>query len=216
MTSDDELLRGLRDAAREDRDGLDEPRVLDQAAEDRIAARLAGALPRPVPPAPIPLAPRRGLPRPVAVVVSVLAFAAAATLVVRFTPVRGDLPAYEVSIVGSEQSTRGADTAATTVKVRPGGAFRVELRPATRASGAIEARAFVEQAGQTRAFEGTIEIAEGGAIRVASTPAELSRLKPGRARLIVMIGRPGSLPQTPGAAVPPSVKAYDVALDVGE
>ena len=216
MNADDDLVAGLRRAARDDREAsADDARVLDAAAEARLVARLTPMLPvRSA--VPVPLHPRR-VRRTVAIGITVVALAAGAMLTLRARSVE-PLPPYALAVSGGEQTTRGAmpSVAEASLRVRRGGEFQLVLRPATRASGPVEARVFVAQNDRVRPFAGTVDVAEGGAVRVVATPAELTALSPGEARVVVFVGRTGFLPVTIDQAPSPNVARFDVRVDVVE
>lgn len=215
MNGDDELLAGLRDAAKEDRDeGADGPRMLGPDAEARIASRLTPLLAKP-PATVTALHPRRHR-RVVAFGACVLAIAAAAMLTVRFRASDMALPAYEVAVVGGEQTSRGVavPAAVAKIKVRPGGEYRVVLRPVTRSPIAVESRAFVSQNGRVRPFAGTVDVAEGGSVRIVATPTEIAQLAPGEARLVIFVGSADFLPVTIDQAPSPHVARFELVVEV--
>ncbi len=138
--------------------------------------------------------------RTVGMLVAAISIAAAAAAAFVALPRGGSsLPGYEVSLLG-EQAQRSKDDGGGVVRIGPGSRLHLVLRPVIAVEGTIAARGFLLRDGVTRAWDAPIEIAEGGAIRIAgSYEALFAGAPPGTCELLVAVGRPGTLPSTPEA-----------------
>lgn len=206
-------------------------RPLDAAAHDRIVARLlplvepgqatdpaqagsagahgdiqaigaAGARPGSA-----PAAPRRSLPRRW-LMAAAPALAAAATLLWLVWPRAGaPLPAYALELSGGRSAERGA-AADVILRVGPGDRVSAVLRPATAVSGEVAVRVFVNGHALPDAAALRVEQSADGALRISGLGPPLAALAPGRHRLQLAVGRPGSLPETL-SGVPPAADVAD-------
>ncbi|MDI1476478.1 hypothetical protein [Polyangium sp. y55x31] len=220
MTTD-ELLKAVAQAAREAEDEIDEEirqRPLDEAARarftDAILAQMEAEKPAEKIPAPAP-PPREGaqvvpLPkrRTWVPAIAALAAAAAVALLVGLPgrgPSNGDpLPAYELSLLGGEHSTR-AEPAPTDprppLRLGPGSSLEIVLRPASPDRKPIAAGGFLIQDGRARVWPIHPDISPDGAVRVAGERETLfPDLPAGSYEIVIAVGRPGALPDA-GAVV---------------
>lgn len=209
-------------------------RPLDAAAHDRIVARLlplvgqgqVGEVAQAGSPAPGDARATGTAARPHAaraaarwsrprrwLVVAAPALAAAATLLWFVWPRPGaPLPMYALELSGGRSAERGA-AAGAILRVGPGDRVSAVLRPATAVSGAVAVRVFVDGHALPDAGALRVEQSADGALRVSGLGPPLAALAPGRHRLDVVVGRPGSLPESPpGAEVAEGVQllSYEV------
>jgi hypothetical protein len=135
--------------------------------------------------------------------IAALAAAAAVALLVGLparAPSNGDpLPAYEVSLLGGERSTR-AEPAPTDprppLRLGPGSSLEIVLRPATPDRKPIAAGGFLIQDGRARVWPIQPEISPDGAIRVAGERETLfPNLAAGSYEIVIAVGRVGALPE---------------------
>ncbi|MDI3289266.1 hypothetical protein [Polyangium sp. 15x6] len=175
--------------------------ILAQMAKEKAAAEES---PAPAPP------PREGaqvipLPKKRTWVPAVAALAAAAAVALLVgLPARGPsngdpLPAYEVSLLGGEHSTR-AEPAPTDprppLRLGPGSSLEIVLRPATPDRKPIAAGGFLIQDGRARVWPIQPEISPDGAIRVAGERETLfPNLSAGSYEIVIAVGRVGALPE---------------------
>jgi hypothetical protein len=193
--NEDELWDGLIAASREDEATLREieatpidPRRA-AAIIDAAAARALGAMRRP---ARAPSGWHTARPRLYAIG-GAIALAAGVALVLgtRSAP----LPAYEATLLGGGESAERGPSAASerTLRVGPGTEVDLVLRPDTRVKGAVAGRAFVRIDAELRPWSAAIEVKDSGAIRVHGSFTE-SLGGVAEAELVLLIGRPASLP----------------------
>lgn len=227
------LARAQAEQTAGEADAAELLRPLDAAAHDRIVARLlpmvasgqatdpaqagsaggargdiraigsAGARPGAA-----PVAPRRSLPRRW-LMAAAPALAAAATLLWFVWPRAGaPLPAYALELSGGRSAERGA-AADVILRVGPGDRVSAVLRPATAVSGEVAVRVFVNGHALPDAAALSVEQSADGALRISGLGPPLAALAPGRHRLQLAVGRPGSLPEALPGAVPPSADVAD-------
>lgn len=193
----DEPARRTREGVTESSDELArDERIVDGAPSsvdgEAIAAEAAVA-PPPAKPAALPIAARpRGR-----VFAWATALALAACLALWLAPFgrTGALPPYAIALAGGVADTRGEPApaipdVAPALSLAYGARLVVTLRPATRVTGTVAARAFLVR-GELRvplALEATTS-AEG-AIRLTGVLAD-SLMPPGPAELVVLVGRDG-------------------------
>jgi len=126
------------------------------------------------------------------------ALAAAALLVV---VVRGNrapvLPSYDLRLDGAvrvERSARPEDTA-TVPEFAPGNRFELRLTPATSAGDDVDAQAFVLRDGRVEPLSAPPPArSSDGAVRFLGVVGQDVQLPAGSFRLLVAVGRRGSLP----------------------
>jgi hypothetical protein len=122
-------------------------------------------------------------------------------LVLRWSSPTGGLVTYDLEIIAADaqvDSVTPTDGAPLHVSLAPGQALRLLLRPRHEFKDAIEARAFVEREPgslhrEPVPFATEAVPASAGALRLTLD----SRQLPARGRVLVLIGRPGSLPAIP-------------------
>ena len=129
------------------------------------------------------------------------ALAAAAVIVLLLRPAGQEpLPDYVLSVAGGEQTMRSGDEK-TEIVLGPGSHVRLVLRPEKPVDGPLETRTFVattEGNESIRAVELTTDISKAGALRVELPGDALVKVLPeGAARVIVAVGRTGTLPDSP-------------------
>lgn len=207
---DDETIRALEDADASDehRATVEASRPFDQRARNAFFERAKQGLEEAddghadVVPAPrdnvVPLRRKRWYAGMAAVG---SALAAAAVLVLLLRPAAHQpLPEYALDVAGGEQIMRSAGEQSEIV-LGPGSLVRLVLRPAKPVEGPIEARTFVATADgdeSIRAVALATDASEVGALRVDLPGDVLVKVFPeGAARVIVAIGRPGTLPDSP-------------------
>jgi hypothetical protein len=133
----------------------------------------------------------------VGAVVAVVGLAASVLLVfgiVRKTP----RPEYELSIIGGEKAFRGdspsAEDSGAPLKLSPGTALELILRPKQATTETYSARAFLVKDQQVVPIEASFERAEGGAIRIFAVAGEHFQVGAGQWELRVFLGPPSELP----------------------
>jgi hypothetical protein len=135
-------------------------------------------------------------------VLGIPAVAVILALVLRWSTPTGGLVSYELEVIAPRTPVEGvtpADGAATTaVTLEPGQPLTLLLRPHRPFKDAVEARVFVEtQRGSLRRdpvpFATEAVPASAGELRLTIDDRQL----PARGRVMVLIGRPGSLPAIP-------------------
>jgi len=227
---DDELLRSLRQAALEEerafRAWADTPEGRRAAAPspaiaDAIVARaitqVAVAAARPAERRGLEGAPPRAATarrRAIPIAMAAAAMAAGAALFVR-APGGDPLPAYDVAIVaGAEQATRSSDEPARALVFRPGQAFEITLRPATRVAGALTARAAMVSLAGSTPLDVVVDAGGSGVVHVRGAwPAASAGPPP--ARLVLTVGRAGAKTPDPASAAEPASGAWRlVGVDV--
>jgi hypothetical protein len=103
------------------------------------------------------------------------------------------LPAYGLEVLGGVAETRGPEAAAEApLRVEPGAAVELRLRPSVSVDGPVDVRLYWVKDGRAVRVSGVAEHAPGGAIRVRA-PAEMP-FGPGAGELVAIVGRPGTLP----------------------
>jgi len=198
--NDDDLLRELRDAARQ-RDGqrtetpLDAP--LGPAFEEAVVARI------------VPVVRSRKSARPRVLFylapVAALAAAAALLLVIRRAPLAGDaaLPAYVLTVAGGLDDVRagGQPAATSSVAAHAQSPVTLLLRPDTAVHEALTVRVFASRDGNVHEVAAEVRTSATGSVEVRGRLGTLVGDAPGGATLVVIVARQGAL-FDPGALVP--------------
>lgn len=108
------------------------------------------------------------------------------------------LPSYELSLAGALRTERSAAPPADTREPVPfafGNRFELLLTPATSAGSEVAARVYVSHAGSLdELVTPTPERSADGALRISGVVGEQLRLPEGEFALLVVVGRPGALP----------------------
>ena len=209
--TDEELLRGLAQAARDaERDPIAAPELSD-AAKERIAASILGgaakdeALPK------VPSrfaadeaseaggdhhaeAPREIASKPKGRLVFLFAPLAAAAAVFLYIGLRpaGDLPVYAVTLSSSVQTDRaeaGPQTEETIL--HPDAWFEMIARPAQPAKD-LTAHAVVLRDGAKLVFTGNVDVSEEGAVRLSGQARNVFPETVGAYEIVLTIARRGS------------------------
>lgn len=190
---------------------------MDDAARARTTARIlrdfrpAAAQPSTLTRmhAPPPVLAKRRLGRTSTILTS-LAVAAGVLLGVNALRTTNEIPKYELTLAG-EQPMRGqpaGDTELHTFSSHE--RFRLLLRPDRAVRGPVAARVFLIRGDESRRWETPVDISNEGAIRIV-TP--LDTLPPGSGgawEMVVVVARPGALPDAP----PPAGRKDDAAMHV--
>jgi hypothetical protein len=143
---------------------------------------------------------------------AVVASAAAAGLVLVLRPGTPALPRYADTFVGGDVLVRGGPD--TTAADAPGGVLRPDskiewvMRPVTAVSGEVEVRGFIVAGGVGKRWPLAAEISAQGAVRIAGRVTDLG-IPLGASRLVVSVGRPGTLPDYPPAIDRPEALVHD-------
>jgi hypothetical protein len=207
--NDDELLRGLRDAAR--RSDAKPPMAelsapLGPQFEAPVAERIA----------------RKGRvvkPRRAALwfaLAAPLAAAAAAIALWLAWPGRSPaapLPEYAMEIAGGVDTERGATPSRTDVSARAGDTLSIVLRPATDVSAPVEAHLFVSQ----RDVPATLRVSPSGSVELRARVADLAPASETDVSATIVLTRPGLDPKgalAPGAAVPAGARVMPLRVHV--
>jgi hypothetical protein len=131
-----------------------------------------------------------------------LAPLAAAALVVLAVYPRGPgpLPGYALTLTGGEQELRGTDPSAGRTRPRfgPDARVRLALHPATPVAGPMEVHVFLVAGGKARAIDARASV-DAGTVLIEGDARTLLRVPPGEWDLVVALGRPGQVPDTPAA-----------------
>lgn len=112
----------------------------------------------------------------------------------------GPLPAYELRLSGDSRSLRSTTTAAevgsaTPASFAPGNRFELVLTPATSAGRAVEARLFIVRGARLETLAAPAPtLSVDGAWRLAGVVGQDVQLPLGEFTLLVVVGRPGDLP----------------------
>lgn len=126
------------------------------------------------------------------------ALAAAAALVLWLRSPGAPLPAYEASFEGGEQALRGdppPSSSSAPARIPRGGRIDLVLRPTRPVETTVAARAFAVRPGDARELRAALAISGDGAARLAGRRDEiLADLPPGTWEIVLVVGRPGSLP----------------------
>jgi hypothetical protein len=223
--SDEELLKGLARAVREERDteahgrgDAELARPFDEATRGRFAdaaLRAMGTAPAREP------RPRARVVRLGAAAAGVVALAAAALVYVHGSGAPA-LPPYEVSLVGGDSQTRAAPAAAASreIAVRADGYLEIRLRPEHATGAAPEVHTAVVHDGAARPWAPRVEVSADGAVRVAGPVSTLFDDPRGTWEALVAIGRAGAVPVDPGVIArvapsqSPSLRVYRVTVRI--
>jgi hypothetical protein len=201
--SDEELLKGLARAVREERDAeahgrgdAELARPFDEAARGRFAdaaVRAMGTAPAAEPRL------RARIVRLGAAAAGAVALAAAALVYVRGSGAP-TLPPYEVSLVGGDSQARSAPAAASDeITVRADGYLEIRLRPEHAPGVRPEVHTAVVHDGTARAWAPRVEVSTDGAVRVAGPVSTLFDDPRGTWEALVAIGNAGAVPIDPAA-----------------
>jgi len=145
----------------------------------------------------------RGKPRRAGLaVLGIPAVAVIVALALRWSTPMGGLVSYELEIIAPKTPARGAaqtdDAAPSPLTLEPGQRLTLLLRPERPSEDPVEARLFVDAgAGSLRRepvpFATEAVPGSPGALRIGLDAHRL----PARGRVVVLIGRPGSVPGAP-------------------
>jgi hypothetical protein len=123
------------------------------------------------------------------------AVAAAAAIVLLLWPAGlPDLPRYSLAVRGGVQAVRGDPAPEDLPRFEAGSTLEITLRPQRAVEGPVEARVFVEEGDGVRRLGVTVEKSATGAVRLRARVGQELRLPDGVHRLVVAVGRPGGLP----------------------
>jgi hypothetical protein len=191
-------LKELADADAEAERKLEAYRPLDDAAKDRIAARIPSTAASPALAAakvvPMPQRPRRAAWIAAAVAI------AAGVAVWRGAPApepTSTLPAYAMTMSSGDRATRGGGSVATEeTEVAPDSRLVIWLRPAKQVSGPVGVRAFLVQGGVARPWSPPVKVSADGAVAIEGTAAALLGDSPGASDVVIAVGRPSELPES--------------------
>jgi hypothetical protein len=154
-------------------------------------------------------------------VLGIPAVALILALVVRWSTPTGGLVTYELEIVAPKTPIEGAAPSDGAppfhVRLEPGQPVILQLRPQRPFDDPLEARVFVErQPGSLQRdsvpFATEAEPALAGALRITLDSREL----PARGRIVVLIGRPGSVPSVPAGSADHgrNWQRFDIDIDI--
>lgn len=131
----------------------------------------------------------------------VAALAAGLMLAVLHPSQPGDkamLPSYSVTVQGGAQIMRGTGSAEGGSlhrrRVSPGEVITVLFRPAHAVQGRLETAAFLERGGTWQTMAVPVQVDASGSVLFRLEIGHDLQLKPGRASLCFVVGRPGKLP----------------------
>jgi hypothetical protein len=192
----DALLKKLAARYREERDEPLPPgvRPFDEAAVERITAKLLGTEPSASSPAKV-LRPWRfawvGAP--------LAAAAAAIALWVGTRPAADALPAYELDVVRAKTSRAPGEAREAEVTLDPDGDLELVARPATPAPD-IGARAVLVRDGAARPWAAPIDVSSEGAVRIAGANKALFPETRGTWEIVVLVAKKDALPSEAEAA----------------
>lgn len=124
------------------------------------------------------------------------AAAVAAVLALSFHRTDDPLSSYTMTVAGAEQLVRSVTVPLSNVtRFGPNARVEILLRPATAVHDPVGVRAFLVQGGRPWAWSPPLEIAKGGAVRIAGDVAALfAGIPDGRWTLAIAVGRPDTLP----------------------
>jgi hypothetical protein len=108
------------------------------------------------------------------------------------------LPDYALHLAGGSRNTRSVPASASPdpPTFAPGNRFELVLTPATSAGRALEARTFVLRGRQLEALDASLaSVSEDGAWRLVGVVGQDLQLPSGDFALLVIVGRPGALPE---------------------
>jgi hypothetical protein len=116
--------------------------------------------------------------------------------------VGGEIPSYALSVRGGDRDTRAAgnDTSTGVVEVRPDSRLELVLRPEHRVVGEVGVRTFLARDGDVRAWSPSLELSPDGAFHLAGPAGALLGVSPGTWDVLLVTGRPASLPDAPAVA----------------
>lgn len=190
--SEDSLLKALGKLAREQAAEPPPAELMTPphpTVKETIAARAVSAFGKP---APERLERRARTSWWVALLAPVALAAAGVAL---FTRGGGALPAYALEARGGHAELRGT-TDRQPLVLGPGAPLELVLRPATEADGKVEARVFLVSGGAHLVWTPDERTASPqGGLRLRGVLSATPGAGPGE--IVVIVGRPGSLPLTP-------------------
>ncbi|TKD05045.1 hypothetical protein [Polyangium fumosum] len=199
----DEEIKTLAEGSDAARDAVEAFRPLGEPTRARLTEQALAALGAQNPGAAPAEVVRRKHPRRA---LFVLLAACLAALVAFVWLARNDagppLPAYALAVEGGDRPFRADTPSPDEPRLAPGSRLSLSIRPAADVLGAVEARAYSIRDGVVAPSRPRIEIAASGAMLVTGTREELfPDVGPGRLQIVILVGRPGTLPEhTPAAA----------------
>jgi hypothetical protein len=108
------------------------------------------------------------------------------------------VPAYEIALLGGEQTTRADPAPAdprSAVLLGPGSSLEILLRPATPEQKPIAVRGFLIRDERARLWEIKPDVSPDGAVRIAGERERLfANMPAGSYEIVIAVGRPGALP----------------------
>lgn len=197
----DEEIKTLAEGSAAARDAVEAFRPLGEPARARLTEQALAALGAQNPAAPAEVVrvhrPRRAL---IALLAACLA-ATVAFVLLRRNDAQHPLPAYALSLEGGDRPFRVDTPSPDEPRLAPGSRLSFSIRPAADVKGAVEARAYSIRDGVVAPCRPRIEIAATGAILVTGTREELfPGIGPGRLEIVILVGRPETLPERTPAA----------------
>jgi hypothetical protein len=183
--NDDDILEGLRGAAREELSSADEA-SLDDVALARMVRAAEQAQGRP--------AKGRARAGVVVAIATLFAAAAAAVFVARAptTDAAIDAPRYAIEISGGQESARG-EVVATRARAHASDPLRVIARPDVDARAPMHASVASVRGVVASASSADIRVSASGAVEVTGTVGALVGAAPGEATLVVVVA-PATMP----------------------
>ncbi len=146
----------------------------------------------------------------VVAVVAGLAMAAAVALYVgRPRSVGDDLPAYALTVGGSELDVRGAPApSAAPARLGPDARLRLVVRPERQVAGPLEVHLFIARDGNVTPWSAPYDLSSAGVVQISGPATMLIEGPNGPREIVVAVGRPGSVPATAAelARAPSSAK----------
>lgn len=131
---------------------------------------------------------------------SLLALAAAITIgIFAMTDRYAPLPAYAVNAQVQDALYRSEDLPRAPT-VRSDSRIELRLVPDQPAEGAVAGRLFVKDGSGVKVIAAAPEISPDGALRWRGTPSELLGVETGTVTVVMVVGRPGELPEDPTGA----------------
>jgi hypothetical protein len=154
-----------------------------------------------------------------AVVAVPLALAAALALFLLRPQSLSPLPDYSASLRGGQAELRSGDASDAVPRIGPGSEFDLQLRPSVDVDGAVEARAFVVQAGRVTPVAASPRIAPSGGFRLQGRGATWFGAARGKAEMVILVGRQGTLQEIPqsvvrGEQAAPEIQRVVVAVEL--
>ena len=186
---DEEILVGLRDAARR-ADAATTGEPLGDAYEADIAAKIL-ALPMPQASTPPKPAPRvRSIARPV---FAALAVAAGVALAITrpWVAAAEPLPAYALVATGGDESQRAIDAPPTAMVAHPDSVLTIDLRPTVDVAGPLAVHVVALRGGHAAPVTAGARVSASGGVEVTGAARDLVGPEPGPASVVVVVAREG-------------------------